>query len=123
MSGNKTQQQLETLNDGALVLVERKDGSTLEVKVRKVSVLRVGNLARAAAAGEMTEVTFYTGLTEAELDKVTDAGLIEIQAEGRRLNFPHLGAYYQRVNALNAAIVGDKEQLEKLQASMMAAQA
>lgn len=122
MSG-KTQQQIETLNDGTTLVVTKKNGELLEVKVKKLSILRMGNLGKAAGLGEMAEVSYYTGLTEAALEQVTDEGLLELQAEGRRLNFPHLSAFYKRNHALNLAILGNEETVEKETAKVLAGQA
>lgn len=122
MSG-KTQQQIETLNDGTTLVVARKNGDILEVKVKKLSVLRMGNLGKAAGLGEMAEVSYYTGLPETTLEQITDDGLLEIQAEGRRLNFPHLSAFYQRNHALNLAILGSEEKLQQETGKVLAGSA
>lgn len=122
MSG-KIQQQLETLGDGTNVLASKKSGDIVEIKVKKLSVLRMGNLGKAAGAGEMAEVAFYTGLDEKQLEQLTDESLLELQAEGRRLNFPHLSAFYKRNHALNLAILGSEEKLEQETGKILAAQA
>lgn len=119
-SGEKVKAQLEALNDGTMVLVETKAGETSEVKVKQLSVLRMGNLARAAGAGEMAEVCLYTGLKESEVEALKDESQVELLEEGRRLNFTRLGAFYGRARALNQVITGSAEEMERLIQSAVA---
>lgn len=100
--------KLETVNGGTMVLVEKPNGETLEVKVKELSVLRMGNLGRAAAQGELAEVVLYTGLKPEQVEELTDASQLELLTEGRRLNFPKLAEFYPRVQVLNDAITGKR---------------
>lgn len=100
--------KLETVNGGTMVLVEKPNGETLEVKVKELSVLRMGNLGRAAAQGELAEVALYTGLKPEQVEELTDASQLELLTEGRRLNFPKLAEFYPRVQVLNDAITGKR---------------
>lgn len=119
-SGEKMKAQLEALNDGTLVLVETVKGETMEVKVKQLSVLRMGNLARAAGAGELAEVCLYTGLKEADVECLKDESQVELLKEGRRLNFQKLGAFYARARELNQVITGSAEEMERLIQSAVA---
>lgn len=102
-------EKLETANGGVLVLAIKKSGETVEVKVRELSVLRMGNLGRAAATGELAEVTCYTGLTNEQVEELTDDSQLTLLEEGRRLNFSKLTGFYARVKVLNDAITGRKD--------------
>lgn len=100
--------KLETVNGGTMVLVEKPNGETLEVKVKELSVLRMGNLGRAAAQGELAEVVLYTGLKPEQVEELTDASQLELLTEGRRLNFHKLAEFYPRLTLLNDTITGKR---------------
>ena len=117
-----TKKQIETLTDGASIEVTGRDNGTVRsVKVRKLSILDIGKLARASTRGEADEIAIYLDLPITSLTQFSDESLEAILEEGRRLNFPQCRRYWARQRQLNEVITSEEDRAAVLNEAIRAA--
>jgi hypothetical protein len=116
---SETEVQFEILNDGMMIPVRFAGGSGEEVvKVRKMGYAEMPLLA-SIMNDEVKLISTVTGKDKAWIENLEDDSFHTLVKEGRRLNFPRFGKYWERQKELLKAMgQGDaiQEAVEKAMA-------